>query len=245
MRGWLACVLLSASVTAARADDPWDEDVGAEAKADADALREEGDALFARERYQDALDLYGEAVKSWDHPEIRLLMVRALIALERRDDAREQLDLALRYDGAPFDAGTYAEARNYERLLAPAPETPDEAPPPDEVERPVDLPEDAAEDRRWPTWAPWVVGGSGLGVVVLGVMLDVKASRDLDAFHRMVAAECPDACLSETIDRSAADLAVAENRFAIGMIVVGAVATLAGVAGVVLDPDGIALAGRF
>ncbi len=254
MRGWVVCVVLCAT-SVARADDPWDEGVKADAKADADALREEGDALFAKGRFQDALDLYAEAVKAWDHPAFRLQMARAYLALEQPADATVQLELALRWGDRPFTPSEYVEAQNYQRLLARKPEAPDADADVDEPEpEPDELVTVEAPGRRWPAWAPWAVGGGGLGVVLLGVLLDVKASNDMDAFHRSLAVQCPDDCFAETIDRSAADMAITENRIAIGLIVVGAVAVAAGAAGVVLDrmhpyatetSAGVEVAGRF
>lgn len=98
-------------------DTPWSQGVSPAAKATAQALLEEGNALFVRGKHQDALAKYQEAIASWDHPAIRFNIVRVLINLDKPILALENLDLALRYGSDPLEDQVFAEAQNYLSLL--------------------------------------------------------------------------------------------------------------------------------
>ena len=84
----------------------------------AQKLLEEGNALFLKKDYAQALEKYKAAVGSWDHPAIRFNMVRCLIQLDRPVDASDNLALALKYGAAPLEEAVYTEALSYQKLLA-------------------------------------------------------------------------------------------------------------------------------
>ncbi len=74
---WCAVV---ACVSVARADDqPWAAGVTDQQKAEAKTHLDEGNALFLKKSYKEALEAYRLAIKSWDHPAIRFNIVRCLI----------------------------------------------------------------------------------------------------------------------------------------------------------------------
>ena len=103
----------------ARADDkPWVIGVSEQAKATAKQLLDRGNAKFVEHDYVAALELYKQAVASWEHPAIRFNMVRCLIQLDRTVEANENLALALKYGAAPLEEAVYAEALAYQKLLA-------------------------------------------------------------------------------------------------------------------------------
>jgi hypothetical protein len=109
-------------VSPARADSrdqqPWTVGVSAEQKAAARSLLDAGNELFLARKYGEALEQYRAAVKTWDHPAIRFNIVRCLVQLEKPLEAYVELELALKYDAAPFDESIYSEALGYQKLLA-------------------------------------------------------------------------------------------------------------------------------
>jgi hypothetical protein len=46
------------------------------------------------------------------------------------------------------------------------------------------------EQRRWATWKPWVVVGSGAAIATAGVIFNVMARSERDDLHARTAAEC-------------------------------------------------------
>jgi len=103
----------------AHADDqPWAVGVSDAQKAQAQKILEEGNQLFLKKDYAQALDKYKAAVAVWDHPAIRFNMVRCLIQLDRPVDASDNLALALKYGAAPLEEAVYNEALSYQKLLA-------------------------------------------------------------------------------------------------------------------------------
>ena len=56
-------------------------------KAQAQKILEEGNALFLKKDYAQALEKYKAAVAKWDHPAIRFNMVRCLIQLDKPVEA--------------------------------------------------------------------------------------------------------------------------------------------------------------
>lgn len=112
-------VAMCAAAAPAHADEtPWSRGVSAEQKETAQRLLAEGNDLFVVNQYKEALAKYQEAIASWDHPAIRFNVVRTLIALERPLEAYENLEKALAYGKEPLEEQVYAEALNYQRLLA-------------------------------------------------------------------------------------------------------------------------------
>src|SRR4051812_44281380 len=104
--------------SAARAEEPWSVGVSDTAKATAQKLLEEGNALFLDKKYAPALEKYKQAVASWDHPSIRFNMVRCFIQLDKPVDASDNLERALKYGSAPLQEAVYTEALSYQKLLA-------------------------------------------------------------------------------------------------------------------------------
>lgn len=97
---------------------PWSVGVSAEQKASAQALLDEGNDLYIQNRYREAADKYRAALAAWAHPAIRFNLVKALVSLDQPIDAATELELAVTYGDAPFEAEVVAEVRNYQRLLA-------------------------------------------------------------------------------------------------------------------------------
>lgn len=100
------------------AETAWSKGVSPEARERAQRLLAEANEKFLARQYKEALLKYEEAVAAWDHPGIRFNMARVLIALERPLEASANLERALAYGKEPLEEQTYAEALNYQRLLA-------------------------------------------------------------------------------------------------------------------------------
>src|SRR5262245_49460818 len=100
-----------------RADRPWARDVSEDAQKQALLVFEEGNKLFENSEHAAALAKYREALKIWDHPAIRYNAAVALINLDQPFAANENLELALRYGEAPFNAETFQQALTYRKLL--------------------------------------------------------------------------------------------------------------------------------
>lgn len=58
----------------------------------------------------------------------------------------------------------------------------------------VPLSESVVMRRRWNTWKPWAVAGSGLGLAALGGVAYLLADSSYNSFNAGVARECPDGC---------------------------------------------------
>jgi tetratricopeptide (TPR) repeat protein len=114
----LALAIAFVPVAAHADDQPWAVGVTDAQKAGAQKLLEEGNALFLKKDYAQALEKYKAAVGSWDHPAIRFNMVRCLIQLDRPVEASDSLALALKYGAAPLEEAVYTEALSYQKLLA-------------------------------------------------------------------------------------------------------------------------------
>ena len=97
-------------------DKPWTKGVTPEQKEKAQALLGEGNQLFLESKHLEALAKYREALALYDHPQIRFNITRCLINLDRKTEAYENIEAALRYGKAPLD-NLYEEAKNYESLL--------------------------------------------------------------------------------------------------------------------------------
>ena len=117
MKRLLVVLVLLASARAF-ADVPWAVGVSKEAQQKANALFAEGNQLFAQQAHAPALAKYKQAIALWDHPLIRFNMAVTEIRLDRILDAAEDLEKALRYGDKPFSQDLYAQAQDYERLIA-------------------------------------------------------------------------------------------------------------------------------
>ncbi|HPH64162.1 MAG TPA: tetratricopeptide repeat protein [Kofleriaceae bacterium] len=99
-------------------ENPWSKGISDENKAKARALLAEGNDEFVQDRHKEALEKYQLALAVWDHPAIAFNAVRALVRLDRPIEASDMLQRAMRYQAAPLGAEVFAEAQNYQRLLA-------------------------------------------------------------------------------------------------------------------------------
>ena len=87
--------------------------------------------------------------------------------------------------------------------------------------------------RRWAVWKPWLVFGGGLALVGVGAGLQFIASSNLDSFDRQITASCASHACDPAAEPAKSliedrDRAKRENRVAVGMIAVGAAATVTG-----------------
>jgi len=114
----LAAIWVMPTRAVADGDPPWGRGVSAANKAAAQRLLEEGNQLFLANRHKDALATYEAAVARWDHPAIRFNLVRTQVALDKLIEAYDNLEKALAYGAEALEDGVYAEALNYQRLLA-------------------------------------------------------------------------------------------------------------------------------
>jgi hypothetical protein len=78
--------------------------------------------------------------------------------------------------------------------------------------------------RRWSTWTPWVVIGSGAVVAGLGVPFLLAAKSNVNAYDNWIAASCPAGCTTSSVpeavlaerDRGRTDNVVAISLFSAG-----------------------------
>lgn len=113
----VASVIAPAGPAAAESPTPWAHGVPTADQAQANALFEEGNQLFAQKAHALALDKYKAAIALWDHPMIRFNMAVTEIRLERILEATHDLERALRFGEAPFAPGLYHQALDYQTLL--------------------------------------------------------------------------------------------------------------------------------
>jgi tetratricopeptide (TPR) repeat protein len=280
----LAVVVMASSAWAD--DQPWAAGVSDAQKKDAQGKLEEGNALFLKHDYKEALEKYRDALKSWDHPAIRFNVVRCLIQLDQPIDAAENLEAALKYGQAPLEEAVYNEALAYQKLFAKnigdleitcsqdgvrvsldgkvviekcpgksahrvtpgahqvVGEKPDFLTTTDRVKvvggehdtaevKLVPLAKAAKVVHRWPVWMPWLVFGTGLGVVGLGAGLDFLAKNHMSDYDSAVATECgTTGCTpgSDAFNRlqSQKNSAKTEADLSYAMLGVGAAAAITG-----------------
>lgn len=96
---------------------PWSQGVPERTQDKANALFEEGNALFAQQAHAPALEKYRAAVAIWDHPLIRFNLAVTLIRLDRSLEAADELERALRYGETPFKKDLFSQALDYQALL--------------------------------------------------------------------------------------------------------------------------------
>ena len=113
-----AVIVATRGLALADEPPPWAAGVTDAQKADAKKLLDQGNARFAEHDYVAALEVFRQAVAAWDHPAIRFNIVRCLIQLDRRLEAADELELALKYGKAPLEESVYADALAYQKLLA-------------------------------------------------------------------------------------------------------------------------------
>jgi hypothetical protein len=113
----VAILVAFPGLSAADSTKPWAQGVSQAQQDKANAIFDEGNALFAKQAHAPALEKYKEALKLWDHPLIRFNLAVTLIRLDRPLEAADALEGALRFGDAPFDKQHYEEALNYQSLL--------------------------------------------------------------------------------------------------------------------------------
>lgn len=111
-------LLVCMTSTNAWADESWEQGVPQDKRDRAQALFGEGNALFAQQAHQAALDKYKAAIALWDHPLIRFNIAVTEIRLDRILDAAIDLDAALRFGAEPFTPELYQQAVDYQKLVA-------------------------------------------------------------------------------------------------------------------------------
>ncbi len=99
-------------------ENPWSKGVSNDNKTQARALLAAGNEEFVQDRLKEALEKYQAALLIWDHPAIAFNAVRALVRLDRYVEASDMLQRAMRFAAAPLGDEVFAEAQNYQRLLA-------------------------------------------------------------------------------------------------------------------------------
>lgn len=113
----LVVALVAVTSSAALAAPPWADGVPEATQDQANAIYEEGNALFAQQDHQSALAKYRAAIALWDHPRIRFNIAVTLIRLDKVVEAADELEHALRFGEAPFDKTLYQQALDYQSLL--------------------------------------------------------------------------------------------------------------------------------
>jgi len=113
----LLWVLCSAVAVADPAPKPWAAGVSEAEQTTALALYKKANTEFEEARYGQALAMYRDAIKHWDHPAIRFNMVVCLVNLDQPLEAYDDLEAALKYGADPFSSETYAQGLTYKKLL--------------------------------------------------------------------------------------------------------------------------------
>lgn len=119
MKPLLIAIALTTAVSspALAAPPAWAEGVPEATQDRANAIYEEGNALFAQQEHARALEKYRAAIALWDHPRIRFNAAVTLIRLDKLLEAADELEKALRFGDAPFDKNLYQQALDYQALL--------------------------------------------------------------------------------------------------------------------------------
>jgi hypothetical protein len=92
--------------------------------------------------------------------------------------------------------------------------------------------------RRWSTWTPWAVIGSGVVVGAVGVPFMFTAKSNVDAYDNWIAEACPAGCRTSAVPQDvtdARDRAKTDNIVAISFFAVGGVLAASGVTMLILN----------
>jgi hypothetical protein len=98
-----------------------------------------------------------------------------------------------------------------------------------------------AAERRFPTWTPWAVLGSGAALGVAGGLMRWQAGDTFARFDARFSAACPMGCSRAEMSpelRALYDRGTRESRFSTALWVTGSLAVAGGVAMLVLDRPG-------
>jgi hypothetical protein len=113
------CLLLGGSAFAAPptqpgADErPWAVGVSRERQDEAIRLFTEGTKLLKDSFLPRAVELYVQALESWDHPAIHFNLAKAYMSLDKPVEAYTHLKLAMKYNGAPLEADQVEQVNKY------------------------------------------------------------------------------------------------------------------------------------
>jgi hypothetical protein len=115
-----------------------------------------------------------------------------------------------------------------------------------ELQPTLEIPTPPRMVRRWATWKPWAVLGSGGAIVGLGALGYFAARSDFAAYDRGVEASCPSGCsaamLAEQDDLTRKkDRAELKQVVAFSLFSVGSAAMVAGVVGLLLNQPRVRL----
>ncbi|WP_428269774.1 hypothetical protein [Haliangium sp.] len=102
---------------AADPNAPWYRGVSRETQAEALALLQEGNRLYADALFAPAAAQFQRALARWDHPAFHYNLALARIQLDQPIQAHASMAAALRYGAAPLGRDHYEHARGYLRLL--------------------------------------------------------------------------------------------------------------------------------
>jgi PEGA domain len=116
LRVLVALVLLT-GITRAQTAKPWFTGVSQAQQAAALAKYKDGNELFVKDEWRKALDLYLEALKSWDHPSIRYNAAICLIKLDRMVEAYEHMQAAMRHGEEPLGQTLHKQGETYLQVL--------------------------------------------------------------------------------------------------------------------------------
>lgn len=96
---------------------PWSKGVSDAAQTRALQLFQQGNTFLEQTRYTEAVAKYEQALKAWDHPNIRFNMAICLINMRQPLAAWDHLTHALRFGDAPLGKRLHAEAMTYQAAL--------------------------------------------------------------------------------------------------------------------------------
>src|ERR1044071_5580341 len=101
----------------AQSPKPWAEGVSETNQRRALQLFEAGNRLLEDKKYNEALERYEQALKSWDHPSIRYNMAICFMNMRQPLVAWEHLEKALRFGAAPLGKQLYTDAMTHRATL--------------------------------------------------------------------------------------------------------------------------------
>jgi hypothetical protein len=120
MRGLVLLVVVAAATPVwaqPAAPKPWAVGVSDAEQTRALEMYKQANAEFEEARYAQALAMYRDAIKHWDHPAIRFNMVVCLVNLDQPLEAFDDLEMALKYGAGPISAAVYEQGLTYKKLL--------------------------------------------------------------------------------------------------------------------------------
>ena len=106
-----------AAATTDDPDKPWAKGVSKGNQKKAFEVFKEGNALFEEGKYTEALAVYEQALKLWDHPNIQFNLAVCLFNIRQPLAAWDHLEAALRFGEAPLGKRLFEEAQTYKALL--------------------------------------------------------------------------------------------------------------------------------